>query len=92
MRWLKESPRRTLLLALAGIPIVLAVLVAAGKPFEDAAAITGLAFVLPVVVPVNGWVLRARGRSLAWLLLYPVAGMGIVPITIALLSRPGQPQ
>ena len=44
------------------------------------------------IQPVNGWVLRARGRSLAWLLLYPVAGMGIVPITIALLSRPGQPK
>jgi len=90
MKWLKEHPRRTLLLALAGVPVLLLVLLAVGKPLEDAAAITGLAFVLPCLIPVNGWALRRRGRSLAWLLFYPVAGLGIIPLLLALVARPGR--
>ena len=37
-------------------------------------------YFLPVVIPLTGWVLRKRGRSLKWLLLWPLA---IVPFFVA---------
>jgi len=42
------------------------------------------------VVPINGVVLRQRHRSLRWLLLHTV-GLGLVPLLVALLARPGRP-
>lgn len=52
-----------------------------GFSVEGAGRLLGMFYFLPVVLPMTGWVLRKRGRSLKWLLLWPltIAPFLVVP-------------
>lgn len=89
--WLRTDPRGKLVVAWA-ILLLLSITVAVLEVGEGPAAamrLLTLLYVWPVLVPVNGIVLRQRRRSLLWLLLHLV-GLGLVPLLVALLGHPGR--
>lgn len=93
MAWTRADPRGKLAVAWLVHLILCIVFFTAqvGAGPAEAARLLTLFYVLPVLVPVNGWVLRQRHRSLLWLLFH-IAGLGLVPILIALLAKPGRPE
>jgi uncharacterized membrane protein YhaH (DUF805 family) len=88
--WLRADPRGKLVIAWAVLLLLTIVIFAVelGQGPADALRVLTLFYVLPVLVPINGVVLRQRRRSLWWLLLHLV-GLGLVPVLVALLARPG---
>jgi len=92
LTWLRTDPRGKLVVAWLVFLLLAVVFFTAevGEGPAEATRILTLGYVWPVVVPINGVVLRQRHRSLRWLLLHTV-GLGLVPLLVALLARPGRP-
>lgn len=89
--WLKTDSRGKLVVAW-GIHLLLSIIFFAAEVGEgptEAIRLLTLFYVWPVLVPINGVVLRQRHRSLAWLLFH-LAPLGIIPLLVALLAKPGR--
>lgn len=89
--WLKTDSRGKLVVAW-GIHLLLSIIFFAAEVGEgptEAIRLLTLFYVWPVLVPINGVVLRQRHRSLRWLLLH-VVGLGLLPILVALLGQQGR--
>lgn len=91
LTWLHADPRGKLVVAWLVFLLLIITFYAAevGEGPAEATRLLTLFYVWPVLVPVNGIVLRQRHRSLRWLLFH-IVGLGLVPILVALLARPGR--
>lgn len=89
LTWLRTDPRGKLVISVLLFLALVLALTAGGVDSATAGRSLGLFYLLPVLVPVNGIVLRQRHRSLRWLLFH-IVGLGLVPVLVALLARPGR--
>lgn len=77
---MRSDPRGRLIVSLCLVPVLALLLTIFGFSVEGAGRLLGMFYFLPVLIPTTGWVLRRRGRSLKWLLLWPLS---IVPFFVA---------
>jgi len=82
MTYLKGHPRAALGIAVAVLAALLLVVAITRDHLMTAAVYSWV-----VLLPVTGWVLHTRGRSLWWLLFSPFGILSFVPMTVALLGE-----